>query len=186
MTRVALLLGVCMGLAGCAAPPLRSYVLAVPGPVQAASVTVMPAQMVELRPVLLPDYLDSSAMLRRDGPELVASRNGRWADRLSVGMRLALAADLQALLPGVAVVTSTSPPARAEVRRISLDVDSVDLDAGGTLSLAARWTVETTQAVLERRQARLVATGVGGGDLAQVAAMQGLLAQLAGSIARGL
>lgn len=184
MTRAALLLGVCMGLAGCAAPPLRSYVLAVPGPVQAASATAMPARTIELRPVLLPDYLDSSAMLRRDGPELVASRNGRWADRLSVGMRLALAADLQALLPGVAVVTS--PPARAEVRRISLDVDSVDLDASGTLSLAARWTVETTQAVLERRQARLVATGVGGGDLAQVAAMQGLLAQLAGSIARGL
>lgn len=184
-----LLAGLGLGLAGCAAAPLRSYVLAVPGPVQAAPVTVVPAQTIELRPVLLPDHLDTSAMLRRNGSELVASRNGRWADRLSVGIRLALAADLQALRPDVAVVTSAPVGAPAgDVRRVSLDVDSVDLDAGGTLSLDARWTVETTRppAVLARRQVRLLATGVGGGDAAQVAAMQGLLAQLAGSIARGL
>lgn len=181
-----LLAGLGLGLAGCAAAPLRSYVLAVPGPVQAAPVTVVPAQTIELRPVLLPDHLDTSAMLRRNGSELVASRNGRWADRLSVGIRLALAADLQALRPDVAVVTSA--PVQAEVRQVSLDVDSVDLDAGGTLSLDARWTVETTRppAVLARRQVRLLATGVGDSDAAQVAAMQGLLAQLAGSIARGL
>ncbi len=176
-----------LALGGCAAPALHSYVLATPPPAAAAAVETLPAEVVELRPVLLPEHLDTSRILRRVGPyELAASRNGRWGDRLSVGIRLALAADLQAALPQAAVVAS--PPLGPSFRRVSLTVTAFDLDASGTLTLEADWTVERVPppVVLSQRRVRLVATGVPAGDPAEVAAMSGLLQQLAGAIAGDL
>ena len=158
-----------LGLGGCAAPALHSYVLATtPPPAAAPAVEALPAQVIELRPVLLPEPLDTSLILRRTGPsELAASRNGRWADRLSVGIRLALAADLRAALPRAAVVTQ--PPVRPDFRRVSLTVTAFDLDASGTLTLDADWTVERVPppVVSAQRRAHLVATGVPAGDAAE-------------------
>jgi hypothetical protein len=172
---------------GCAAPALRTYVLGAPNalagayPAQPVSDTV-----IELRPVLLPEHLDSHEILRRDGPVLVASRNGRWAERLSVGMRQALVADLQARLPQDAIVAAS--PLTSAFRRVDLTVDGFDLDAGGTLTLAASWVVESVPSggLLARRRIRMAATGIATGDPAQVAAMGGLLDQLAAAIARDL
>lgn len=175
-------------LGGCAAPALRSYVLATTPPATtAAPVEALPTQVIELRPVLLPDHLDTTAILRRVGPsELVASRNGRWGDRLSVAIRLALAADLQAALPRTVVVTRS--PLGPAFRRVSLTVTAFDLDASGTLALDAEWAIERVPppVLLSQRRVRLVATGVPGGDAAEVAAMSGLLQQLAAAIARDL
>lgn len=173
---------------GCAAPALHSYLLgAAPPPSAGSSISALPADLIELRPVLLPDHLDTSAILRRSGTnELVASRNGRWADRLSVGIRQALATDLQTLLPQAAIVTS-SPP-QPGFQRISLTIAGFEPDGAGTLTLQASWIIETTRpaAVLERRRARLVVNGVANNDAAQVTAMAGLLEQLATAIAQGL
>ncbi len=175
-------------LGGCAAPALHRYVLATaPPPAAAAPVETLPAHVVELRPVLLPDHLDTTEILRRAGPsELVASRNGRWADRLSVAIRQALAADLQAALPQAAVLTRS--PLGPVFRRVSLTVTAFDLDGSGTLTLGADWTIERVPppVVLSQRRVRLVATGVPAGDAAEVAAMSGLLQQLANVIARDL
>ncbi len=182
---IAAVLAVTLG--GCAAPALHSYVLATTPSPAAATVETLPARVIELRPVLLPDPLDTSLILRRVGPsELVASRNGRWADRLSVGIRLALAADLQAALPQAAVVTQ--PPLRSDFRRVSLTVTAFDLDASGILSLDADWTVERVppSVVSSQRRAHLVATGVPAGDAAEVAAMSELLRRLCAAIAQDL
>ncbi len=177
-----------LALDGCAAPALHSYVLATPPPATVSTpVETLPAQVVELRPVLLPDHLDTSQILRRVGPsELVASRNGRWGDRLSVGIRLALAADLQARLPQAAVVTRS--PLDPAFRRVSLTITAFDLDASGTLTLDADWTVEQVAPpiVLSQRRVRLAAAGVPAGDAAEVAAMSGLLRQLAALVAQDL
>jgi uncharacterized lipoprotein YmbA len=179
---------VALGLGGCAAPALHTYVLgASPTATARPLVEALPARVIELRPVLLPDHLDSRDILRRMGPaELVASRNGRWGDRLSVGIRQTLAADLQARLPEIAVVTTS--PIQQDFRRVSLTVTAFDLEATGTLTLDASWTIEATRpvAVLARRRARFAATGVPTGDAAQVAAMSRLLEQLATAMARDL
>ena len=175
-----------LALGGCAAPALRSYVLATP-PATAAPVEALPAQVIEVRPVLLPDHLDSTGILRRVGPsELVASRNGRWSDRLSVAIRLALAADLQAALPRTVVVTHA--PLGPAFRRVDLTVTAFDLDASGTLALDAQWAIERVppRFVPVQRRVRLVATGVPAGDAPQVAAMSTLLQRLAAGIARDL
>ena len=176
-----------VALGGCAAPALHSYVLATTPPAAVAAVETLPARVIELRPVLLPEPLDTSLILRRVGPsELVASRNGRWADRLSVGIRLALAADLRAALPRAAVVTQ--PPVRPDFRRVSLTVTAFDLDASGILTLDADWAVERVPppVVLSQRRAHLVATGVPAGDAAEVAAMSALLQRLCAAIAQDL
>lgn len=175
-----------LALGGCAAPALHSYLLATtPTLTAAAAVEALPTQVIELRPVLLPDHLDTNEILRRVGPsELVGSRNGRWGDRLSVAIRLALAADLQAALPRMAVVIY--PPPGMDVQVVDLTVTAFDLDASGTLVLEADWSIkQVRQSVLPvRRRIRLAETGVSTGDEAQVAAMSRSLRQLATAMAK--
>lgn len=173
--------------AGCAAPALQTYVLAVPTDPAAASVEAMPADVIELRPVLLPEPIDTRDIVRSAGPSrLLSSRNGRWASRLSVGLRQALADDLSVRLPRSAIVTRS--PLQPDFRRLSLTVARFDLDDAGTLVLDADWIVETARppAIVVHRRAHLVAAGVATGDAAQVAAMSGLVDQLAAAIARDL
>ncbi len=177
-----------LALGGCAAPALHSYLLATtPTLTAAAAVEALPTQVIELRPVLLPDHLDTNEILRRVGPsELVGSRNGRWGDRLSVAIRLALAADLQAALPRTVVVTR--PPLGSAFRRVDLTVTAFDLDASGTLTLDAEWAIERVPppGMLSQRRVRLVATSVPAGDASEVAAMSVLLQRLATAIAADL
>lgn len=173
-----------LALAGCAARKLRTYVLT--GPVPAAarpSVETLPAAIVEIRPVLLPDHLDSRDILRRFGTnELSASRNGRWGDRLSVGIRQAIAADLQARLPQLSVVTTS--PIQPDFRRLNLTITSFEPDQAGTLVLDASWSIETTRppSIVVRRRAHLVDGGVADDNQAQVAAMSALLDRLASAM----
>ncbi|MGI4745512.1 MAG: PqiC family protein [Janthinobacterium lividum] len=173
-----------LALAGCAAPKLRTYVLT--GPVSAAarpSIETVSTTVIEVRPVLLPDHLDSRDILRRVGTnELSASRNGRWGDRLSVGIRQAIAADLQARLPQASVVTTS--PIQPDFRRLNLTITSFEPDQAGTLALDASWSIETTRppAVMARRRAHLVVGGVAENSQAQVSAMSRLLDRLASAI----
>lgn len=173
-----------LALAGCAASKLRTYVLT--GPVSAAarpSIENLSDTIIEVRPVLLPDHLDSRDIMRRVGTnELVASPNARWADRLSVGIRQAIAADLQARLPQDAVVTAS--PIQPGFRRLNLTITSFELDQAGTLALDASWSIETTRPpfIVARRRAHLVVQGVAENSPAQVEAMSGLLDRLASAI----
>ena len=186
--RMVALLSLAVGLGGCAASRLHMFVLA--GPAQPAagrpSVEPLPADVIEVRPVLLPDHLDSRDLLRRVGPdELAASSNGRWGDRLSVGIRQALAADLQALLPGAALVTTS--PLQQDFRRLDLTVTRFEPAPDGTLTLDASWTIDGTRThgASVRRRAHLLEPAASG-DEAQVLAMSAALQQLAGLIANDL
>ncbi|WP_419728520.1 PqiC family protein [Lichenicola sp.] len=175
-----------VGLASCAAPRLHVYVLSSSGLAGSPLLEPLPSDVIEVRPVLLPDHLDGSGLLRRVAPdELVASPNGRWGDRLSVGIRQALAADLQALLPQADLVTTS--PLQPDFRRLDLTVSRFEPAPDGTLTLDASWTIDATRGPAQaiRRRAHLVGP-VGAGDQAQVAAMSALLQQLAGLIAPDL
>ena len=95
-----------LGLAGCGSgPPPRVYVLGaavnpIPGVTSEAGLPV-----VELKPVSLPDYLDTTDIQLRDGQnELKSSATGRWGERLSVGIAAALREDLTKQVPGIVVI----------------------------------------------------------------------------------
>jgi cholesterol transport system auxiliary component len=120
-------------------PPPVGYVLGTaPAPIGAAN-PLTGRQIVEVRPVRLPDYLDTRDLLIRKGNRLLPSTTGQWAERLSVGMTRALALALGAHLPNVALFT-TDPVQRA-ARQVLVDVTSFEARADQEVVLAARWTL---------------------------------------------
>ena len=109
MTRVGLALwltAALAALAGCAEPLRRTYTLGSIGDGQSATRVESQMPVLEIRPVSVPDYLDTRDILIRQGPnEISASTTGRWAERLSFGIAHALAAALAKRLPQLAVTT---------------------------------------------------------------------------------
>jgi uncharacterized lipoprotein YmbA len=135
--------------------------------------------IIELSRVSLPDYLDSTDMLRRDGARvLVPSSTGRWAERLSFVISDAMIPTLSRLAPQAVVSAGTeSRPSR----RLTLQIDRFDLAADGSCRISARWrwasadgktTLSSASSSLERRAASP-------GDAEMAAAMTILLDQLA-------
>ena len=187
-----LTLVVMIGLAGCVSSPLpHSYVLSAPAAPVAGVYNEAGRPVLELPTVALPDYLDSTDILLRDGRnELKPSATGRWGERLSVGITQALAADLTRRLPGL-LVTHTPVPGQASPRLL-VDVDAFDIRPDGQCVLTARWTVPGTDgqaAVIAERGTFLTqATGPAGSlaDAAIVSAMATAVDQLADRIAVSL
>ena len=128
-------------LAGCAASPLpRIYVLGTPAATAAGIVNEAGRPVIELPTVALPDYLDSTDILVRNGQnELTPSTTGRWGERLSLGITHALESSLGRRLPGV-LVTHTSAPGQPAVSLL-VNVDGFDVYPNGQCVLTARWMI---------------------------------------------
>jgi len=103
-------------LAACASsPPPRTFVLSAPAEPVAGVLNEAGRPIVELPTVALPDYLDSTDILLRDGRnELKPSPTARWGERLSVGITHALEVALTRRLPGV-LVTHVAIPGRSSL-----------------------------------------------------------------------
>jgi uncharacterized protein len=133
-------------LTGCASSPLpRTYVLGTPAEPVAGVHNEAGRPVVELPTVGLPDYLDGSDILVRNGRnELTASATGRWGERLSLGITHALEADLARRLPGD-LVTHTPVPAQSaqgqSARSVLVNIDAFDVRPDGRCVLSARWTI---------------------------------------------
>jgi uncharacterized lipoprotein YmbA len=130
--------GLMIQLAGCGSSiPIRSYELGGLAPAATGTTSEAGLPVVELKTVTVPDYLDSSDILRRSGAnELIASPSGRWGERLSLGLTHALASSLARRLPHEVITTN----AGAEpTRRLVVDVESFEIGADGGCLLSARW-----------------------------------------------
>jgi uncharacterized lipoprotein YmbA len=128
-----------VALCGCAGPPKHDYVLGAPVAATSASTVQTALPVVQIERVRVPDYLDTRDILTRSDGEVVASQTGRWAERLSVGVRRALVASLATQLTGV-VVTS-GQPVEPPILRVLVDVTAFEATANRQVVLAARWTV---------------------------------------------
>ena len=101
--RAALALGVVLLLAGCAGAGGRPQLLTLPSaPAPAASAaSTLPARVLTLRRVELPEYLLSRHLrYRADAATLGEWPEAVWAERIEVGASRELAAALRARLPG--------------------------------------------------------------------------------------
>jgi uncharacterized lipoprotein YmbA len=99
----------------------------------------MARQNLEVRRVLVPDYLDSTDILMRSGGEEVkVSATGRWGERLSLGLTHALAADLAARMPQYSIVQDGSGKPQRQLR---VTITELDLWQNGRCVLAANWTI---------------------------------------------
>src|SRR5580658_387978 len=136
-----LMLAVSLVLFGCSSGTQPDiYVLSAPADEVAGVHSEDGRPVVELRSVTLPDYLDTSDFLLRDGRnELKASTTARWGERLSVGITHALLMSLTRRLPGMLVVQT--PVSGQPARDVLVDVEAFDIRADGQCVLTARWTI---------------------------------------------
>jgi uncharacterized protein len=185
MRYAALLPLLILAACGSSAPAPKVYVLTSPA-APVASVANEAGRPVLLLPrVSVPDYLDTTDMMIRDGQnELRVSQTGRWGERLSVAVTDALDADLQRRLPGYLLVRSGTG-----ARDVDVDVEAFDVRADGNCVLRVRWTVRGADGdtVLTRQQDTIVAqasgTAQGVSDTAAAEVMSAAIDQLAARIA---
>jgi uncharacterized lipoprotein YmbA len=126
-------------------PPRRTYLLT--PPIDPAAPTMTPStagdpsapQRMEVRRILVPDYLDSSDILMRSGnDEVQISTTGRWGERLSLGLTHAMSADLAARMPQYSIVQDgSSNPSR----QLRITITALDLWPNGHCVLAANWSI---------------------------------------------
>jgi len=182
----AVLVAAIFAMAACSlsGPPPTEYVL---GTMPAATPAILPQtglQVIEVKRVQLPDYLDTTDILERKGNELIPRATGRWGERLSVGMTRALTASLAARLPRM-VVTAT-PPLERPARQVLVEVAAFEPREDHQVVLVARWTVADNREVLVAEQVSLVEAIAGTDDSAVVTAMSRALDELAGRLAAAI
>ena len=126
------------GLVACAAPPLKIYTLGAPA-VMVDNEPVQAAASLEVWRVVLPDYLDTEDIVLRQGSEINRSNHARWASRLSIGATDLITARLAAARPDLFV---TDQPLVTPARfRLFINISRLDVNADGTASVAADWTI---------------------------------------------
>jgi uncharacterized lipoprotein YmbA len=129
-------------------PPRRIYLLTPPIDPTAPTTTTSPSptggpaapkQLLEVRRVLVPDYLDNADILMRLGSdEVKASSSGRWGERLSLGLTHAIGADLAARLPQYSIVQDGSSNPERQLR---ITITALDLWRNGRCVLSANWSI---------------------------------------------
>ena len=178
--------GLVLGACG-SSPAPDLYVLgAAPAPVTAAAPQAgLP--VIEVKPVGVPDYLDTTDLLVRHGEgQMVASQTGRWGERLSAGVTRALAAALATRLPRMAV--TASPPVERPARQVLVDTEAFEARADDEVVLVAHWSITDggPRQTLTSERVSLAEPVAGTGDGAVVAAMTRATEGLATRIAAGL
>ena len=184
MRRALALATVLAVLGGCSdRPAMRSYVLGDPSwrPDPASPETGRAA--VELRRVSIPDYLDTTDMVRRvDDNEILPSPTGRWGERLSLGLTDSLAAALARHRPNLAVTTMSST---SQGRRVFVRMDAIDMDSSGRCRVVASWRI-TGGVGLRTGRATFAETASASDDAAMAAVLTQVVDQLADQIATTL
>lgn len=134
-----LLLAAVLLVACAASPPVRLYQLrATPAPAR----TGLPTGVISLGPVQLPDYLDRSSLVQREGAAGLKALDGhRWAEPLADATSRVLRENLAARLGDAQVWAPPLPAGLRATRMLRVELQRFEADEGGaTLLLAARWT----------------------------------------------
>lgn len=179
--------GLALAACGLSGPAPVAYVLGTPARDDERVRPLAGRPVVEVKPVLVPDYLDTSDIqLRREGNVVAPSTTGRWAERLSAGITRALAAELTRRLPNLVVATTV--PAERPARQVLAEIQSFEPRSDGVVVLVGRWRVLDGAArdTLAGESVSLTAPLAGQGDAEVVAAMTRLVEELAGRIAEGV
>ena len=180
----ALLLGACGS-----APKDRFYTLApatLPAP--AASTDAQPLADVAIGPVRVPEALDRTQMVVREGPNRVEILDQyRWAGSLRSEIARALAAGVGAQLPNTQVSVHDAQAGRNAAYRVAVDIERFDATLNDNVAVQALWTIRQ-EGGKELRSGRFAATeptGPGGYD-AIAAAYARALAAMSAEVAQAL
>jgi uncharacterized lipoprotein YmbA len=132
-------------LAACGtSPPARLYTLSPLAPPAPAAQTE--AVSVTVAPVELPDYLDRSQIVTRDGRNgLKIAEFDRWGGALGENVTTVLVENLSALLASDRVVAYPGLSAEAPDFRVGVRILRLDAVPGERVELKAQWLVSTGQ-----------------------------------------
>jgi len=174
----------CVSLSACASsPPQMIYVLDATQSESAGTKSVQNLPALEVGPVVLPNYLDTTDIVRRNGAQVVASSTARWGDRLSEGLRRALAAHIATEIPSVLV--ATNPTAQGPQYRLLIDIQTFEAQSENEVKLVAHWTLldERTRKPLITNKTVAIEKIQGVGDTGLVDAMNRATVYLSKQIA---
>jgi hypothetical protein len=149
----------------------------------APAMTASKTAEIGVGPVILPDYLDRSALVTRISPNQLNIHQGHhWAGSLRDEILRVVSANLKSACPGVTVLPHPWSGSDPPTVRFRLSILSFEGHPGGEVDLKVAWHVEAVgsdQAPLRRETH--VRRGVKGDDLEAYAAAMG---QALGSLAR--
>ncbi|WP_025600936.1 PqiC family protein [Burkholderia sp. WSM2230] len=168
--------------AGCATSPTsRFYTLS---PVQmAAPRPGTEPLMIAIGPVTVPGLVDRPQIVSTiDANRVTIDEFARWADPLKSQIARALAADLTQLIPGS--IVSVYPQRVSDgAYMVSVDVQSFDSSASGSVTLAVIWSVRPPKGNAVDGRAVVHEAASGPGYDALVSAYSRALASVANEIA---
>ena len=179
-----LLAGAMLMLSGCGTFPLpKTYILGdeaqpAPGVTDEAGLPHL-----ELKTVMVPDYLDTTDILRRSGSnEVITSTTGRWGERVSIGITHALATDLAKRMPNIVI---ESQGAYESAHRLLVDVQRFEIGEDSRCTLTARWRITTAdnKVASNSEQGSFIVAATSTTDAAASVAMTSAIDQLAARIA---
>lgn len=181
---VALLLGACGST-----PKDRFYTLA-PATLPAPGVNTgaQPLASVAIGPVRVPEALDRTQMVVREGPNRVEILDQhRWAGSLRSEIARALSAGVGAQLPNVQVSVHDGQAGRNAAYRVAVDIERFDATFNDSVAVQALWTIrqEGGKALGSGRFAATEPTGPGGYD-AIAAAYAKALSAMSAEVAQAL
>ncbi len=181
--RLAALGAALLTLWGCGSYPLpKIYVLGDAEPAMARPAAGGGAD-IELKPVRVPDYLDSTDIIRRVGAnQVVASPGGQWGERLSVGITRDLIATLSRLMPDVTFEPRTGD---RPARKLEISIERFEIASDGRCDLTARWRLVRPDGGVPApgEQGAFIETASSATDAAAAAAMTRALDALAAKVA---
>jgi uncharacterized protein len=177
-------------LAACgSAPRDRFYTLAPAALNVPAATASAPARYgVAIGPVRVPEALDRTQMVVREGPNRVEILDQhRWAGSLRSEIARALAAGVGAQLPEAQVSMHDGQAGRNAAYRVAVDIERFDAAVNDSVAVQALWTIrqEGGRELGSGRFAATEPTGPGGYD-AVAAAYAKALAGMSEQVARAL
>jgi uncharacterized lipoprotein YmbA len=189
---IAILVGGALTLGACGQmiPPPRLYVLSAEATHPAPVPTSTPSIAIGVNPTSLPDYLDRSEIVVRDGPnEIRLMDSDRWAERLSLNVSRVVASNLAALLPAASLVVLPTRGGGATDFDVNLDLIAFEADPRGNCTISGRWIISNFASRTEIAGGKIAVneSAGGSGDYAAVAAaMSRGLAKVSGDIATAI
>jgi len=127
-------------LVACTTPPASKFYTL--GPVQISQTSPAADHIaIAFDPITLPELVDRPQMVVRLDPNRVSiDEFARWAEPLKNQIPRILAADLAQRIPG-AIVSTYPQHADDTAYRVSVDVQTFESSADGTVMLAVLWSV---------------------------------------------
>ncbi len=121
-------------LAGCAGPKLVTYTLTLPPATTPDTLLARKPMVISVSAITVPNDVDGTDVIVRDGSILRRSPTGRWASRLSVGVTSRLAERLAERYPQMLV--TTTPVSDTPAMSIRINISRLDVGAGNRRAAA--------------------------------------------------